>query len=172
MYIFQFIFLLIYFILFFNADQTGFLSTMIRNLHYSLLLDFFPMSGFSSLMDSDLCDMFRIMLPGLAMTAYSPQSDSCKLFIGCFKNHRLFICINGILIHKSLSTSLVRIFFFFWFRRISIYALSITTLSQHFPFKWREKFLILIISLLVICLSPNIFCTSSSSKCKRCAQIC
>lgn len=113
LYIFQFTFSLIYFILFFNADQTGFLSTMIRNLHYSLLLDFYPMSGFSSLTDSDSCDMFRIMLPRLAMSAYSLQSDSCKLFIGCFKNHRLFICINGILIHKSLSTSLVRIFFFF-----------------------------------------------------------
>lgn len=106
-YTFQFTFFLIFF--FFNADQAGLLTVMIRNLNYSLHLDFvFLCLGFLVL--RSLSALFKIMLSRLAITAYSlkNESDCSKFFIECFKDEkRKVICIYGSHVHKIL-TSLVR----------------------------------------------------------------
>jgi len=56
------------------------------------------MSRFSSPLDSDISALFKIMLPRLAVTAYSLQSeyDCCKAFTECFKDQKrkiIYLCI-------------------------------------------------------------------------------
>lgn len=90
---------------FLNADQAGLLTIMIRNLHYSLHLDFvFLRLGFLVL--RTLSAPFKIMLSRLAITAYSLKNESecCKPFIECFKDEkRKIICIRGTHVHKILT---------------------------------------------------------------------
>lgn len=94
---------------FFNADQAGLLTVMIRSLNYSLHLDFvFLCLGFLVLWS--LSALFKIMLFRLAITVYSlkNESDCSKSFIECFKDDkRKVICIYGSHVHKILN-SLVR----------------------------------------------------------------